>query len=232
MAGIWCGEGRLGRRWVWREGPLTGLSWVKISIEHWPWINPFPPLSIKMAPGKENSRWFPEDPERCISVCTWRIAHVTPHGWSAFLALAPTKMSAPGGQGLCPLHFHLPHTWLRAGILGWMHIYILICMCPHFCLWEACARGMSLGEHTYIPPHRVHVCMLKAQWAVCVLVSLTVWALSAGWHTCVCGCENTRVLRPLPHQFLHPLHLWSQRFFFSQVGGVINGDKVKTWQIL
>lgn len=72
---------------------------------------------------------------------------------------------------------------------------------------------MSLGEHTHVRPRRVHGCMLKEQWAACVLVSLTGWALSAGWHTCVCGCKNTRVLPSLPNQFLHPLHPWSQRFF-------------------
>lgn len=113
-----------------------------------------------------------------------------------------------------------------------MHIYILVCMCMHFCVREACARGMSLGEHTL--PSLPHAWMHaeSKRWAACVLVPLTVWPVSAGCRTCVCGHRNTRVL-PFSLPLVSPSSTsLVMKFFSSQVEDLINGDKVRTWHTL
>lgn len=75
---------------------------------------------------------------------------------------------------------------------------------------SACERDVQ-GACPWVSTHSSSVHVESTMGGMCSCVSDRV-GLSAGWHSCVCGCENTRVLPSLPHQLLHPLHLWSQRF--------------------
>lgn len=164
MAGIWCAEGRLRRRWVWCEGSPHRAQLSEDKYRTLALDQPFPTPQYKNGSGQREQQVIPRGPWK-VHLCAHLVNSTCHTAWMVcFLALAPTKM---GGRD-CVLFISSPpyltqswHPWVNAHIHSPLHV-------PTFLRVRDMCKGHVPGwAHTHSSPPCAWM-HAESTWAVCL----------------------------------------------------------------